>query len=86
MQNACAKYLSTELHTQPSDVELYSIPDSLLPIQTELDEMNDSTTANMQTVTRNEIDIPSDNSAATVTTTNTDIRRELQTAADDLQK
>ena len=32
MQNACAKYLSTELHTQPSDDDLYLIPDALLPI------------------------------------------------------
>ena len=86
MQNACAKYLSTELHTQPSDDDLYLIPDALLPIQTEIDEMNDSFTANMQTVIRDEIDIPSDNSAATVTTTNTDIRGDIQTAADDLRK
>ena len=86
MQNACAKYLSTELHTQPSDDDLYLIPDALLPIQTEIDKMNDSITANMQTVTRDEIDIPSDNSAATVTTTNTDIRGDIQTAADDLRK
>lgn len=86
IQNACAKYLSTGLHTQPSDDELYSIPDSLLPIQTEMDATNDSITANMQTVTHNEIDIPSDNSAATVTTTNTDICGEIQTAADDLHK
>ena len=84
MKNACDQYLFTGLYTQPSDDELYSISDSLLPTQTEMDAMSRSTTANMQTVTRNEIDIPSDNSAATVTTTNTDIRGELQTAADDL--
>ena len=37
-------------------------------------------------MTRNDINIPSDNSATTVTTTNTDICRELQTVADDLRK
>ena len=84
MKNACDQYLSTGLYTQPSDDELYSISDSLLPTQNEMDAMSRSTNANMQTVAHNEIDIPSDNSAATVTTVNTDIRGELQTAVDDL--
>ena len=51
-----------------------------------MDAMSRSTNASMQTMTRNDINIPSDNSAATVTTTNTDIRGELQTAADDLRQ
>ena len=86
MKNASDSHLSTGIYTQPSDDELYSISNSLLPTQNEMDAMSRSTNASMQTMTRNDINIPSDNSAATVTTTNTDICRELQTAADDLRQ
>jgi hypothetical protein len=84
MKNACDRHLSTGLYTQPSDDELYSIPDSFLSTQNEIEATSRSTNVSMQTMTRNDINIPSDNSAATVTTTNTDIRGEIQTAADDL--
>ena len=84
VKNACDKYLSTGLYTQPSDDELYSITDSSLPTQNEIQATSCTDNVNMQTMTRNESDISLDNSATTVMTTNTDIRGEIQTAVDDL--
>ena len=40
MKNPCDEHLSTGLYTQPSDDELYSIPDSSLPTQNEIEAMS----------------------------------------------